>query len=143
MNFFGWHSKFTKLITIYTMLKSKNCHFFCLKVDAPTLQLYLPLLISGYGGLNSLSLELYNKLYLDNKLSYYIRVAVWQQIFLKIRCNVVVFNQSMLFLYKVKKPQFLLVKPRLSLAGPKGLEPSTSGLTGKRPIFYTPVTTNI
>jgi len=28
-------------------------------------------------------------------------------------------------------------------AGPKGLEPSTSGLTGKRPIFHTPVTPNI
>ena len=26
---------------------------------------------------------------------------------------------------------------------PKGLEPSTSGLTGKRPTFYTPVTSNI
>ena len=25
------------------------------------------------------------------------------------------------------------------LAGPKGLEPSTSGLTGKRPKIYTPV----
>ena len=30
-----------------------------------------------------------------------------------------------------------------SLAGPKGLEPSTSGLTGKRPTFHTPVTPNI
>ena len=29
------------------------------------------------------------------------------------------------------------------LAGPKGLEPSTSGLTGKRPTFHTPVTPNI
>jgi len=46
-------------------------------MEAPTLQLHLPLLISGYGGLGSLNLELYNKLYLDNKLSYYIRVAVW------------------------------------------------------------------
>ena len=98
-------------------------------MDAPTLRLHLPLLVSRYGGLNSLILELYNKPYLDNKLSYYIRVAVWQQIFLKIRCNVVVFNQSMLFLYKVKKPQFLLVKPRLSLAGPTRLELATSGLT--------------
>ena len=47
------------------------------RMDAPTLRLHLPLLVSGYGGINSLSLELYNKLYLDNKLSYYIRVAVW------------------------------------------------------------------
>ena len=101
-------------------------------MDALTIQLHLPLLVSGYGGLNTLSLELYNKPYLDNKLFYYIRVAVWQQIFLKIRCNLVVFNQSMLFLYKVKKPQFLLVKPRLSLAGPTRLELATSGLTGRR-----------
>jgi len=28
-------------------------------------------------------------------------------------------------------------------AGPKGLEPSTSGLTGERPTFHAPVTTNI
>ncbi len=28
-------------------------------------------------------------------------------------------------------------------AGPTRLELATSGLTGKRPIFYTPVTTNI
>ena len=101
-------------------------------MDAPTLRLHLPLLVSGYGVLNSLSLELCNISYLDNKLSYYIRVAVWQQIFLKIRCNVFVFNQSMLFLYKVKKPQFLLVKPRLFSAGPTRLELATSGLTGRR-----------
>ena len=47
------------------------------RMEAPTLQLHLPLLVSGYGGINSLSLELYNKPYLDNKLSYYIKVAVW------------------------------------------------------------------
>ena len=29
------------------------------------------------------------------------------------------------------------------LAGPKGLEPSTSGLTGKRPTFQTTATPNI
>ena len=38
----------------------------------------------------------------------------------------------MLFLYKVKKPQFLHVKPRLFLAGPTRLELATSGLTGRR-----------
>jgi len=57
--------------------KTQKLPFFCLRIEAPTLRLHLPLLVSGYGGLNSLSLELYNKLYLDNKLSYYIRVAVW------------------------------------------------------------------
>tara|TARA_A100001037_G_scaffold274791_1_gene272836 strand:- start:22 stop:162 length:141 start_codon:yes stop_codon:yes gene_type:complete len=46
-------------------------------MEVPTLQLHLPLLVSGYGVLNSLSLELYNKPYPDNKLSHYIRVAVW------------------------------------------------------------------
>ena len=43
------------------------------RMEAPSLQLHLPLLISGYGGLNSLSFELCNKSYLDNKLSYYIK----------------------------------------------------------------------
>ena len=42
-------------------------------MEAPSIQLNLPLLISGYGGLGSLSLVPYNKVYLDNKLSYYIR----------------------------------------------------------------------
>ena len=57
-------------------------------MGAHTIQLNLPLLISGYGGLNSLSLELYNKPYLDNKLSYYIKgsnmVAILCYILLKL-----------------------------------------------------------
>ena len=56
-------------------------------MDAPTIQLNLPLLISRYGGLSSLSLKLYNKPYFDNKLSYYIRgsntVAIMGYILLK------------------------------------------------------------
>ena len=47
------------------------------RMEAPTLRLHLPLLVSGYGVINSLSLKLCNISYLDNKLSYYIRVAVW------------------------------------------------------------------
>ena len=57
-------------------------------MDAPTLQLHLPLLVSGYGTLSSLSLELYNNPYLDNKLSYYIKgssmVAILCYILLKL-----------------------------------------------------------
>ncbi len=42
-----------------------------------------------------------------------------------------------------KKPRSLDEKTGFKRAGPKGLEPSTSGLTGKSPTFYTPVTPNI
>ena len=43
-------------------------------MDAPTIQLHLPPSIAGYGGgVNSLRLVPYNKLYLDNKLSNYIK----------------------------------------------------------------------
>ena len=69
-------------------------------MEAPTLQLHLPLLVSGYGGVNSLSLEPYNKPpYLNNKLSYYITVAILCNILLKLDNKAEVSPKS-------KKPHF-------------------------------------
>ena len=42
-----------------------------------------------------------------------------------------------------KKPRSLDEKTGFKRAGPTRLELATSGLTGKRPTFHTPVTTNI